>query len=410
MKCTWRVCYFESKMLTIPSECRFMNTLLAYKSNRAFVFADFVRHPQQYPWPRSKSYNWPPRTPTPALISGPGFGGPWEEGDTAPRSVSEDWFEIVCPPERRRMINTRDVKPALVNATGTEIFETWQKILLDAPESCLEIQSADFSEDLHPQVFDVMLWVSTRVLSLWEDFSNSPVSRLLRASPIVERVLQHNERIFHPDDEEKRSVTDPYSRMLAIHLRRTDYEEHCLKLANWNSTYYSWDLLDFLPDKFVPPPGGKIDENTPENIEIYRKHCWPTHEEIRHRIRDVRNDYMEALRISRRRTRDVDVLYILTDDTSGWLDDLKGIMANEGWRAIRTNHDLTLDTQGKDVAMAVDMEIAMRAAVFIGNGVSLTLIPFALPALTIFRGIPVVFIYKQHCPPTAGGRKDAHKH
>lgn len=42
-----------------------------------------------------------------------------------------------------------------------------------------------------------------------------------------------------------------------------------------------------------------------------------------------------------------------------------------------TNSELQLDQEQKDIAMTIDMDIACRAAVFIGNGVRLILEQFA---------------------------------
>ncbi|KAF8956990.1 hypothetical protein BDZ97DRAFT_1763272 [Flammula alnicola] len=287
-----------------------------------------------------RSYLWPNRWRT----MGP--------DDPAPRSITEKWFEVVCPPEKRRIINTRELKPALTNAPGSEIFAAWQKILLDAPESCIEIQSADTSEDAYSQVFDLWLWGTTRVLSLWDEFSKSPVSRLLGTSHIVERALEYNKRIFHAARKEEVDIVDPYSRMLAIHLRRGDFKQACLSLSNWNSTFYSWNLHEFLPDKFTPPPGGSWGTNTP------RTRHYPRFEG---RLFEDSGD-------ERREEGRIDVLYMLTNDESEWLDEVKQSMKADGWRVIATSRDLRLDREGKDVGMAVDMEIARKASIFIGNG------------------------------------------
>ncbi|KAJ8691310.1 hypothetical protein PTI98_010894 [Pleurotus ostreatus] len=50
------------------------------------------------------------------------------------------------------------------------------------------------------------------------------------------------------------------------------------------------------------------------------------------------------------------------------MDALKQALRNDGWHTIATSKDLTLDEEQTDVNMAVDMDIARRAAVFIGNG------------------------------------------
>ncbi|KDR82446.1 hypothetical protein GALMADRAFT_237772 [Galerina marginata CBS 339.88] len=350
---------------------RLMDTYLAYKSNRAYVFADYIWKEDYYPWPKEKAIEWPPITPLPALISGPSVGGSWGPNDPAPRSISEKWYEVVCPPERRRIINTHEVKPALVNETGSVVFATWQKILLDAPESCIEIQPASREEDSYPQVFDLWVWGSWKVLSLWDVFSKSPVSQLLGVSPTIERLVESNKAIFM---EPKNTATgeevvtvDPFSRMLAIHLRRGDFKQACLSLSNWNSTFYSWNLLDFLPDKFTPPPGGGWGTNTPENEALYMKHCLPSDEEILQKIRDSRTEYLKAVE-EQGRKETLDVLFLLTNDKSGWLDEVKKIMMADGWKVVATSHDLVLDREGKDVAMALDMELARKASVFIGNG------------------------------------------
>src|SRR5277367_2767587 len=86
---------------------------LAYESKRAYVFQEYHWAREHYPFPFEPTpTEWAPRTPLNALISGPIAGGPWDDGDPAPRSVSEDYFELVCPPEDRDIINTREVKPA----------------------------------------------------------------------------------------------------------------------------------------------------------------------------------------------------------------------------------------------------------------------------------------------------------
>ncbi|KDR71316.1 hypothetical protein GALMADRAFT_75159 [Galerina marginata CBS 339.88] len=351
---------------------RLMDTFLAYKSNRAYVFSDYIWKDDYYPWPQEKAITWPPFTPLSALIAGPTVGGSWGPNDSAPRSVTEKWYEVVCPPEKRRIINTRDVKPGLGDATGAVVFATWQKILLEAPEPCIEIQPSIGEGDSYPQVFDLWVWGSWKVLSLWEAFSKSPVSQLLGTSATVERAVQSNKGIFaipvsqtanaHEVDE-----VDPFSHMLAIHLRRGDFNQACQSLSDWNATFYSWNLLEFLPDKFTPPPGGSFGKNTPENEALYMKHCLPSDDEILQKIRDSRSDYLDAVN-GQGRKETLDILYILTNDDSDWLKGVQKNMLTEGWKVVVTSRDLVLDREGKDVAMAVDMEIARKASVFIGNG------------------------------------------
>lgn len=390
-----------------------MNTHLAYKSKRAFVFTDYIWKAEYYHWPPAQWRDSPPHTPLNALISGPSAGGPWDPADPShpPRSVHESYYNQVCPASARRIIHTRDVKPAIAWRSGREIFAHWQKLLLEAPEQCVEIWPAERSEDNFPQVFDLYLWGSDRILSLWDEFRESPVSRLLSASPLVRSAVARNEYLFMPgggtrwkqrggggggkyergdarggeDDDILAVSTNPWDRMLAMHVRRGDYQGACHDLAKWNSTFYSWNLLPELPDKFVPPPGGGWGWNTKENEEKYLEHCLPTFEAIVRKVRGSKEDYMRdgivaiptaaafnasARARTKKERRVLDVLYLLTNEESGWLDELKMALRKDGWRTIRTSRDLELDQEQTDVGMAVDMEIARKAAVFIGNGVS----------------------------------------
>lgn len=130
----------------------------------------------------------------------------------------------------------------------------------------------------------------------------------------------------------------------------------------------SWNLLEFLPDKFEAGPGGGWGWNTPENNELYIKRCLPSWQDIVQKVKDSKEDYVRA-GAQKGEQRTLDVLYLLSNDNSEWMDQLKDILRQNGWVTIRTSCDLVLDQEQTDVSMAVDMDIARRSAVFIGNGV-----------------------------------------
>jgi len=392
---------------------RLMNTWLAHSSNRAYVFHDFLWTPSHYPWPISSfpRPDWIPSTPLNALISGPSAGGPWEKGDNAPRSISEAWFDVVCPKLERRIINTRDVKPQVNWADGKIIFEKWKRLLLEAPERCIEIVAATMEEDPNPETFDINFWSGPRSVSLWEEFKTSPVSRLLGTSRLVESAINANLRLFVSESNSRHlppattSVSqgkanaedDPFNRVLSIHVRRGDFKEACLEHAAENSTFYNWNLLSFLPDKFSPPPPGPgvlpKGKNTPENEVLFLERCLPSAASITHKVRSAREAYLRNAetkaassggpsegslklnRLTRSKTysqsqRSLDVLYIMSNDRTEWLNDLKESLRRDGWAHIVTSRDLKFTSEQKDVGVAIDMDIGRRSAVFIGNGVS----------------------------------------
>jgi hypothetical protein len=170
--------------------------------------------------------------------------------------------------------------------------------------------------------------------------------------------------------------------MLAIHIRRGDYLVHCPNLAKWNSTYYGWAQLPTLPDSFSPLP-----DDVPDRIEKMLAHCLPTNEQIVRKIHDARDDYVNA-----GPGRLLDVLYLLTNEQGVWLDELKVELKAAGWHTIVTTRDLQLDAEQTDVSMAIDMQLARKAAVFIGNGVRIFLDSFRVALLTrsqIYSGRPL---------------------
>ncbi|KAJ6622714.1 hypothetical protein B0H10DRAFT_2162713 [Mycena sp. CBHHK59/15] len=296
-----------------------MNTHLAYMSKRAYVFQEYIWAAQHYQWPPS---NIP------------------KAGDDAPRSVSERWFDIVCPPEERRIINSTDVKPAVRTPRATSscaLAEAAHR----RPERCIEVVPPPYEVDSMPQVFDLWVWGSARILPLWPAFSKSPTSRLLGPSPIAAAAVDRNAYLFLPRGPRPPhpAPRDPFARMVAMHIRRGDYIPHCANLAAWGSTYYSWAQLPFLLDSFTPAPG-----DDPARVDKALAHCLPTLAQIVQKVRDSRAEFVKA-----GERRMLDVLYFLTNEQGEWLDELKAALRADG-------------------CMAVDMELARRAAVFIGNG------------------------------------------
>ncbi|KAL0570566.1 hypothetical protein V5O48_011385, partial [Marasmius crinis-equi] len=332
---------------------------------------------EYYSWPSYQFRTFPPRTPLNALISGPASGGPFEPGDMAPRSVSEHHFDIVCPPSERKLLHTEDFKPKIGWAPGIDILNYWAKILRDEPARCVEIVPADRSIDNFPQTFDLWLWGCDRVLSLWEPFVKSPISRLLETSPIVNSAIDANEYLFFPRGPRltisgnKKSTSgsldtwprNPYSRVMAVHIRRGDFEQACHELAYYNSTFYSWNLLPQLPDSFNVPPSLKWD--SPGYKRFYQARCFPEQDAIVEKIRRCRDEYAKSFQ-----GEDVvlDTMYLLTNAKGEWLAGLKRKLQDEGWHSIVTSKDLVLNADQMDANMAIDMDLARRAAVFIGNG------------------------------------------
>ncbi|KAG9103757.1 hypothetical protein FRC06_008215 [Ceratobasidium sp. 370] len=349
---------------------RLLNTILAYESNRAPVFSPYEAwaHP-----PRDDRTETGDRKvlviPYNAFLWGPTSGAPWGEGDHHPRAISDKWWEVVCPLQRRKVINADDVvKEIGKELDGKEVMRQWTALLSETPENCVEIIGA--------QIFDFYLLGSTRILSLWKKFSKHPAIKGLKESELVLTALSRNmdklqnqgRSSWRPPILRKRDVI---AGLLAMHIRRGDYageegkdEGHCLHLSKWGSTFTGWNQLPQLPDKFDPPSreGLEWGTNTPELADYYLKRCLPTPAQVASRLHSIR---------AQRHTR-LSHIFIATNAEPEYLAELRVVLAADGWAsdAIVTSDELELNWQAKSVGVAVDMAIMSRAEVFVGNGFS----------------------------------------
>jgi hypothetical protein len=114
------------------------------------------------------------------------------------------------------------------------------------------------------------------------------------------------------------------------------------------------------------PPGAGEGETSASTWETYRQHCFPTEAESAATIARARAEY-HAMYPSRQ----LDVLYILTNANKKWVEEFARMARRDGWGTVVGSPNLVLDTEQREMGMAVDMEIGRRAEVFIGNGVSM---------------------------------------
>jgi hypothetical protein len=220
-----------------------------------------------------------------------------------------------------------------------------------------------------------------RLLPFLDQFLQSPILKSFGWSTLVNNAVESNARLFAPSRPtlsflpyskyEKLSPDQntPIPGLLALHIRKGDYREHCKNLAGWHSTYMGWLRNPALPDHFDIPPNEDLNLTTIEdharNRELrkqYMSHCWPTDDEIVEKITEVRES---------RGGEGLKRVYILTNGRPAWVAGLKDkIRRMGGWERVSSSRDLTLTPEQRLVGQAIDMSIAMRSEVFIGNGVS----------------------------------------
>ncbi|KAM5539903.1 hypothetical protein V8D89_006406 [Ganoderma adspersum] len=333
-----------------------LNAYLAHESGRAFVY-------NNYTWNRDGSdytdYNGhliPSRIPIAALLQGPTAGGSWPSDDLTPRAVVKEYWDKVCP-EPHAIVSDELLDPAKGDAD--EVLRTWVEKLKTLPR-CVEITGT--------QIWNIWIFGSKRVLAIWDSLKKSPVITGFRWSQLIEDGFVKNRQYFMHTSWLRDFFTSPaypydvIPGLLVLHIRRGDFEEHCMHFARWGSQWNGFNQFPELPDQFVPPPGSGNGQFTEEGRDIYLRHCFPDIDQIVARVAEVRATP------AGRGLKDV---YIMTNGKQLWVEDLtKELATLGGWDKIASSKDLQLSWDQQFVAQSIDMLIGQRAQVIIGNGFS----------------------------------------
>ncbi|KAH8999627.1 hypothetical protein EDB86DRAFT_650453 [Lactarius hatsudake] len=335
------------------------NAHLAYLSNRIYVF-------DNYTWDKTpgdfSSFNGKPipaRVPLTALLSGPIAGDPFPSSAVSPPAVIPEFFNEVCP--NRTIIDREAVNAPLSGASAATILQAWLDLLERTEDRCIEVR------EYSGQIFDYLLFGdASRLLDIWPSLTKSPILTHFSWSPLIVTAIVANANVIHPalSSATPSSFTPsshpaPLSGLLALHIRRGDYIDHCMNLANWSARFMGFNEFPGLPDR-LEPPGEPV---------RYREHCFPEIAQIVTRVREVRAAQLPATPLSR--------VYVLTNGRPEWLAELKEALQKDArsegldeWTHIGTSRDLRLTREQQHNAQAMDMAVAQRAEVFLGNGFS----------------------------------------
>jgi len=186
-----------------------------------------------------------------------------------------------------------------------------------------------------------------------------------RWSSLILDGFNRNSKLFAPDGLTTATSKDPYPvipGLLALHIRRGDFEQHCRGLAEWGSTWTGFNQLPQLLDRFDSPPRPKEGNITQAIYDAYAKSCYPSIEDIVQKVVEVK--YTKA-------GKDLHNIYIMTNGKNPWLSELKEALRKLGkWKQISSSRELKVTWEQKYVVQSIDMAVGQRADVFIGNGVS----------------------------------------
>lgn len=186
-----------------------------------------------------------------------------------------------------------------------------------------------------------------------------------RWSSLVIDGFDRNQKLYAPNGLTVATPDDPYPvipGLLALHIRKGDFEQHCRGLAEWGSTWTGFNQLPQLIDRFDSPPRPSDDNVTQAIYDAYAKSCYPSIEQIVQKVTDAKNT---------RAGKDLSNIYIMTNGKDPWLSELKKALHKSGkWKRISSSREMRVKWEQKFVAQSIDMAVGQRADVFIGNGVS----------------------------------------
>ncbi|KAF7316538.1 hypothetical protein MIND_00173100 [Mycena indigotica] len=329
------------------------NAYLAYASRRSFVFDDYTWRrtgPDVVEW---YGHRIPARIPLSAIITGPLVGGE-SPNLNVPPAVSREYYLSVCPEDQRVILNTQSINAALGETpSASQIVQRWVTELDKINATCVEL------DEQSPALFSYNVTNTARILDILPRLSKSPILSDFGWSPLILSEFYTNLPHFDSYTEmdtisTTETSTKPLKGLLVIHIRRGDYGWWCKEAWKNRQAFTGVNSLPELLDKYPHPPNGRGPK------EVFRKHCYPTIEEI----------VSKVLQVAKAK-KDVKWVYIMSNAKRAWLRKLVAALevAYE-WHMVSTSRDLELSWEGKYVSQALDMYVGQRAELFIGNGFS----------------------------------------
>lgn len=157
---------------------------------------------------------------------------------------------------------------------------------------------------------------------------------------------------------------------MAVHLRRGDFERHCDWLRHQRTGFTTWATLPLLSHSTLPP---SLDIESPESVYT---HCYPSLQRILFAISSQARDkpHMRRIHILHDGAIDHPLVYLQYHKLKAALTDKKWAERN-GWKGgpmiqVTQSSDLSVGSGERDWKVCVDMELAVRAQAFVGNGYS----------------------------------------
>lgn len=193
--------------------------------------------------------------------------------------------------------------------------------------------------------------------------------KLFGWSPLVEDAFKTNQPLFTLSRKLPPPTPElqypPIPGLLALHVRRGDFEGHCTLLVSWKVPFSGLNNQPGTIDKDVQLVENEDGSLSQASRDALQRACYPDTDQIVERVRQIRETE------EGKKLRNV---FIMTNGSPEWVQELEeALMKDHKWEQIASSLQMHVSWEQKFVAQAVDMMIGHRADVFIGNGVNLPL-------------------------------------
>ncbi|KAF7342454.1 SH3 and PX-domain-containing 3 [Mycena venus] len=386
-----------------------LNTHLAWLSERAYVFPGYIpRDHPPFPDTLEDGTRHMLHVPMNAFVSGPTGGGPLsadpDGDDLMRRAISEEWWGVVCPASEVRVLKLYDTLNELDlngSSDGEEMMAKWAEKLLKMEEPCVSIVAGSPFDYLCvlPSSGPTASSTSGRRTDTPQRSNTSPGPRSspppspatstpsAAARPPSPTSSRPSNPTRTPSPPSRRTTPPrgPSRASWGIHVRRGDYEGHCVNLANGGAEYNAWNQLGYPGVSTRTPhlgagftsaiPKGFKWPALPDHLNVPEgqsrrdaafDHCWPTPEAIVARAHAVRADAASGAAYT---PQDLRKVYISTNGDRTWVAHLVALLEADGW-AVASTFDMELTLEERAVGQAVDMSVLTAAESFIGVGFS----------------------------------------
>ncbi|KAJ7594587.1 hypothetical protein C8J56DRAFT_1044313 [Mycena floridula] len=297
---------------------------LALLTSRLYVYQPFIWNPRKAALPLS------------AFLLGP-----------TKNSINQRLFDEVCPPE--------EVKHVEIHAPNNDLWQEAQRVL-GSDDRCLVVTN---------WIFNWRYLASSGVHAIWPSFQKY-LADYFEWPSNIQTMISQAQAALNLRPEPSSTDGEPY---MAVHLRRGDFEDHCRELAESRTGFTTWSTLPIFESSVFPPA---LDVSNQSSVI---EHCYSSLRRI-----------LAAMDQQLRTRPHVRALYALHDgawdhlnvyiqfykleealksperaQAAGWSGGLK-LITHSGMLPVQWGE--------RDWKVAVDMELARKAEVFIGNGYS----------------------------------------